>query len=521
MMRRGMIMRLFGGYTLYLLGIVCVGLFFRVFQLSYGVPSVSHEEYVTLSRSWIMHFDDLNPGWFLWPGGLIYLQFVLLRFIQIFGFREWAEFVIAARGFQVMLGMLTIISIFAIVKRVYGIFTGLIAALFVAVFPQHIYYSRLARPEAFVALMTVGAYWFALSFMQIGRLRHFMLSCLAVSLAFSVKYNGIIAIVIPFAAYIYAYRARLVRISPPVALIGAAIGLVTVFILLNPYTILDSPAFFRNVDEIFLQRSETLQGPWAQATRTWQIIISSFGLPLSAILGVAMIRLLASRRSEDIALLMSTVAAFGFIVLWLPSARNMLAGLLFLLIICSIFIGKGMSWLKNHVGVFWATGATIFGIGILISFFVVNNISMVKELTQRSVTHDVNEWLISHVPPGSRIYWGFEAPIPIVTRGGDSLYAAYVGDVEPDFRYTHDYSAFKRDYDYVILTQEHRRYLENSAFNPAAYEFYTRLYQDAEVTQFHWDRFAASGSSAPYFQILRDLTKKSGQVYVFRFIYRE
>lgn len=518
MTRRSIIMRLLRGYELYLLIIVCVGLFFRVFQLSYGIPSVSHEEYVTLSRSWSMSIGDLNPGWFLWPGGLIYLQHVLLRFIQVVGFKEWSEFVIAARVFQVALGILTIVSIFAVVKRVYGTFVGLVAALFVAVSPQHIYYSRLARPETFVALMTVGAYWFALCFMQAGRLRHFMLSCLAVSLAFSVKYNGIIAIIIPFAAYIYAYQARLVRISPLTALMSAVAGLAMVFILLNPYTVLDYPAFLRNVDEILLQRSETLQGPWNQITRTWRIIVSSFGLPLSAVSCIAMILFIKNRRKKDIALLISIVATFGLIILWIPSARNILAGLLFLLIICSIFIGKVVVMLRRRLGAFTAIGLTVLGIGISVAFFVVKDITMVKELTRRSVTNDVNEWIISQVPSGSRIYWGFEATIPIITKDGNSMYAAYTGDIEPDFLYANDYAAFKHDYDYVILTQEHRRYLEDPGLNPAANEFYSQLYQDTVIVQFYWDRLAKSESSAPYFQILRDLTKKNGRIFVFRFI---
>jgi|GEM_PF-6125116 len=512
-------MRLLRGYEIYLLVIVCMGLFLRIFQLSYGLPSVSHEEYVTLSRSWFMGLSgDMNPGWFLWPGGLIYLQYILLRFIQAVGFREWAEFIMAARGFQVALGLLTIVSVFAVVKHVYGTSVGLIAALFVAVFPQHVYYSRLARPETFVALMFIGSYWFALRLIQTGHLRYFVLSVLVAGLAFSAKYNGIIAMIIPCAAYIYSYQVRVVRAPPLTALAFAAGGLLIVFVLLNPYSILDRPTFMNSVHQLSVQRSETLYGPWSQITHAWQVIVSSFGLPLSAVLCAAMVILLAGRRRADIALFISTAAGFGLIIMWIPSARNLIGGLIFLLIICSIFIGKVMSQLKNRFGAFAAIGVGIFVIGFALSFFMVQDVTMVQELTRRSVTSDVSEWIIRHVPPESRIYWGFEAPVPIITNGGDSMFAAYTGDLEPDIRYSGDYAAFSHDYDYVILTQEHRKYLENPALNPEAYAFYSRLYQDTVVTQFDWNRFAASGSSAPYFQIFRDVSQKNGRIYVFRFI---
>jgi len=66
---------------------------------------------------------------------------------------------IAGRLTSVILSLVSILFVYLIANRLSGFFVGLLAAIFMAVVPFNIYYSRVILPEPLVITSLLGSYW--------------------------------------------------------------------------------------------------------------------------------------------------------------------------------------------------------------------------------------------------------------------------------------------------------------------------------------------------------------------------
>ncbi|MGD8819304.1 MAG: glycosyltransferase family 39 protein, partial [Anaerolineae bacterium] len=86
------------------------------------------------------------------------LYYVLLHY--------WTQFlgsgVVAIRLFSVLTGLASIPCLYAVGRRLAGTTVGLLAALFLAVSPFHIYYSQEVRMYGLVTLLCLAAFFCAL-----------------------------------------------------------------------------------------------------------------------------------------------------------------------------------------------------------------------------------------------------------------------------------------------------------------------------------------------------------------------
>lgn len=117
---------------------------------AYSLALTGKDEF---GHSWPMAFQSFND---FKPGFYFYL---VLPFVKVLGLNETA-----VRLPSALLGVLTALTVFLLVKEFFGTRTGLLASLLLAVSPWHLHFSRGGwESNASVFLITAGIYLFILS----------------------------------------------------------------------------------------------------------------------------------------------------------------------------------------------------------------------------------------------------------------------------------------------------------------------------------------------------------------------
>ena len=249
-----------------LLGIVLLAVGLRVPAIDYDLPHVFHPDepaVIRVSRE-IFATGDLNPHFFDYPtlsfyaNALAYTPFYLTgRLSGQFDSRSdvlplqtlamgttmapQPAAVLLNRGVSLIMGVGTVVLLYLIGRALYDRpDAGLIAALLLAVSPNHVYQSRIVTPDAMVTFFIVLAFLAAALILRSDRTWPYALAGLAVGLAGGTKYNGaLIALTIPAAHFL---RTGL-RGWRDVRLYAAGALSFLVFLLTTPYAVLDYPAF--------------------------------------------------------------------------------------------------------------------------------------------------------------------------------------------------------------------------------------------------------------------------------------
>jgi hypothetical protein len=488
------------------------GFVYRLFQNSYGLPTVSHEEYVTLGRAWDMfRTGNFDPRWFSWPTLVTYLEFFILRVMRLSGPVRWIDFALAARCFQAGVGTAVILAVYRLTRTLYGHRPAAIAALVITVCPQMIVYSRLARPEMLVPLFFLIAVYASWGIARTGALRYYLIAGMASGLAAGAKYNGGFALIVPIVMQLLSRRHRSETPRPGV-IWGVLIGVpLAAFLVTNPYAVLNWRIFLQDV---FGLQTYVAFTPFDYLSGIFRTYTEALGVPVALTAAAGLGYAVRKRTMADIVLLVSWAASLLLFVFWNPSMRLMLTSVIILAIFSGRILDAGIVWIHGRLRS--GTAATVAVAGIVLFWYsATENIDLIRELSRQSVSLAVVDWITAHAGDRDGIYWGYEAPVP---RPGGKIPHGYWmnGDIELHLAYAYDYAAFKTDwYHYVILTEDHRRYLDDPNLNPAAYGFYTRLYADAlDTERFDWDRSKPSGYSAPCSQFLRDGNQIRGAIYI-------
>lgn len=144
-----------------------------------------------------------------------------------------------------VLGVVTVLMLFQLGRRMFDLRTALLAALFLAVARFHIehsYYTATSAPTGlFVTLMLIGAWGVATT----GKLHAYLFLGLSVGLATATKYNvGPVGLTVLVAHILYWQRAAL-RESWRVILSGGIAGVG--FLIGNPYALVDWQRFLYDI----------------------------------------------------------------------------------------------------------------------------------------------------------------------------------------------------------------------------------------------------------------------------------
>jgi len=238
-------------------GLVVVAAALRIWGLRWGLPDSAHlfsyhpDEYHSLRGLLSLALSgDLNPHFFNY--GSLYLYLVAAAAVLGHGsilsslsldtlpeaLRLWT---LDARVVSVLAGILTVVIVYALARRVWSELPAVCCALLLALAPLHVLNSHYGTVDVTQALFVALALLFSVRLMQSGRWQDCVWAGLMVGLAASTKYSGLMVIVVPLTAIVLGGgRGKPRRRAADVArkmliVLGAA---VVAFALTSPFTFL-------------------------------------------------------------------------------------------------------------------------------------------------------------------------------------------------------------------------------------------------------------------------------------------
>ena len=201
--------------------------------------------------------SPLNPHWFPLGSILIY-ALVLVRSVAEL-FTDWGamDMRFAGRTLAALADTASVALVFAIGRRMYGPWTGLLAAALTTFAVIHIQHAHFYRPEPFTVLTSLAALWAMLRFMDTLRIRDAALLGLLVGLAAAPKVSAA-PILAPLAlVFLWTWKDRAggrwsdltvssaVRFAPTVLV--AALLASAAFFITTPYALLDFGTFVADI----------------------------------------------------------------------------------------------------------------------------------------------------------------------------------------------------------------------------------------------------------------------------------
>ncbi len=399
--------------TVLLLGILALAFLVRVFAVNFGLPELYHaDEPIVVNHALAYGTGDLNPHFFKIPPLVSYLLFFCYGIFYVLGrtagyfhsvrdleqlfYSDPTSFYLIARViFGVLLGTATVYGVYRLVKRLWTTEMALWAALLLAVNFLHARDSHYIYAD--IPLLCVLLTGFCLMARLSDAPSSWKLHLLCggtIGLAAATKYNGV------FLALPYLWVC--LRTVPwrrwPVfwGFAGATAGLV--FILCNPFSVLDWPLLFREVTD----QSRSNQGvPWFHHIK--YSLSGAVGASLLTVAFGGWLRAVFSGKPAREAMAIFVLGYYMVLCRWgQPYDRYVLPLVPFVCIFAVDFLIPYMDVLSK--------GKVFLGVilkGIIILILVIPAFWKIVQWDRLMASPDVRTvaraWIESHIPPGSRI----------------------------------------------------------------------------------------------------------------------
>jgi len=320
-----------------------------------------------------------------------------------------AQYIIA-RGWSVLFGTATILLVFLVARRLYGMAAGVVAAGILAVLPLHVTHSRLAVPDITMAFFVTASFYYVSRILENRRDSDYWLAAVMVGLAVSNKLNGGIALLTLLFGHLassnHMWSSIWWKLLDRRLIVATGITMLT-FYLATPYlvtapsVVLKELAFsilsegtreisFGTLKETLLGVSDGL-GPVALLGSVLAIVWSFSGgrrddRPIKLILLTSLIYLLpfaiSPRRSEYYLLpilpMVCIMASYGFLNTW-----------------------KQIS--LSFARVTWMRFTLLAIVASLLAFSGARTLSTAMELYEVDAGALAKKWIEENIPVGTRI----------------------------------------------------------------------------------------------------------------------
>jgi 4-amino-4-deoxy-L-arabinose transferase-like glycosyltransferase len=403
-----------------LCAIVVLGGILRLWGVDAGAPfRMGVDEPVIVSNALRMvRTGDFHPYFFDYGGLTLYLHAAVGALAFMTGAMEgrWShldavwegDLLVAGRTATALLGTLTIVLVFRIGLR-WGTTVALIAALVMAVLPAHVREAHFILTDTPLTLFTTLALLLSIRAAERQTLPALALAGLAVGLATAIKYNGVLALLMPaLVAVTLPPGRRLAALT--VAVAAAAVT----FLACAPYTVLDLPAFLNGL--AFLMQSYNQHRPLPEAMANYVAYLRNwFTWPgvLPAQVGYAALLLIAAgfvvmfRRAQAapqrVAALL--VVAFTLAYFWFVSTQALQYGRYLLPIGPMLAVGLAVALhaLIGRADRGW-TRATVWAVVVLLLLPPTASAVSWNRTHQRTTTAEqAAQWIVSQAAAGDRV----------------------------------------------------------------------------------------------------------------------
>jgi hypothetical protein len=303
--------------------VVIGGLLLRLSGVSYGLPDlIPHSD--TPKQIMLLHYfmqgELMVPDYY--PVGHIYLYAALLKIfwllaplpgqaplLAIGSVANSSNLIIAARTLSVFLASGIPLLGYLAARRLWGVWAGLAAALFLALDPVHMNYARQVMGDVPQTFWVMFSFYFAVRMLQEKRWWDCLLAGLFAGFAVSAKLYGGYIITAGFAAWLLASPRQVWM--PLLIIAGLALGVV----INTPYIFIDPAFWYHNVTYLSAEQygvgyDRTI---WEGFLYSFTGLIHRFHLPwlLTALAGLVI--LIKRHRKEDLLFLVPALLSIIFI----------------------------------------------------------------------------------------------------------------------------------------------------------------------------------------------------------------
>jgi len=397
-----------------------------------------------------------NPNWFPYGSLPLYLIKGVQLISQYIHPLDIFDLRIAGRFISALADSTTVFLLFILGKRFYGRNVGLLAACLTALAVLHVQLSHFYTVDTLLTLATLGTIFFSIKVAQHGNIRDSILAGIFISIGLTIKVSIIpifLIFIIAHGLHLFSdtqqnfYFSRINKtkfIKTSKSIVASILTSFTVFVLIQPYAILDWPilvmdsGFFKGIIEVlktfsgagfhsidgnqfvrdiieqsgmvhrlidFPYTRQYIDTPvyWYQIK---QLAIWGLGIPLGIIAWLAVpygiLHVIVKRRKSDIIIISWIVLYFllvgsfdvKFIRYLLPITPLM------------ILIASGM--LIDSVIRLRQIGTKAFRIGLIIIAGVVlftglYSLSYQSIYTRQHTAQEASDWIRNNVPKGSVI----------------------------------------------------------------------------------------------------------------------
>ena len=202
-----------------------VALVVRLIGLRWGLPSAEHfysyhpdERQIAAAVASLDFFNgDFNPDFFNYPSLYIYLVYIVHFLGSGLGVLPapaspnvvWPflhNIILSGRFVTALLGAATVPLVFLIGRKIGDVRTGVLAALLLMFLPGHVQHSHFATVDAPVTFFVTLCLWFSVRAAATQRetawrQRQLLIAAFIAGLAAATKYNGVLVLVAPLAAW--------------------------------------------------------------------------------------------------------------------------------------------------------------------------------------------------------------------------------------------------------------------------------------------------------------------------------
>jgi 4-amino-4-deoxy-L-arabinose transferase-like glycosyltransferase len=227
---------------------------------------------------------DLNPHWWFHPSLQRYLAVATYAVVFILGVPRgrWVhvtditveDMLYWGRFVGVVSGTVTVLVAYLLGRRLFGTRVGFLSAALLAVFPAAVQHSQYNKPDPVIAMMTAISVLVTLVYLERGGNGYALASGIAVGLAASAKYNGIL-VVVPFVVAAF-FRNRWRTLARPDLYVGA-LGTFLGFLMGCPFFLTEIHLFLdqlaHDISTYAYEGREGAEGVdnwWGHATYTYR-----------------------------------------------------------------------------------------------------------------------------------------------------------------------------------------------------------------------------------------------------------
>jgi len=250
--------------NLALAGILGLAFLLRVVGIQFGLPHLYHaDEPIVVNHALAYGMGDLNPHYFKFPPLVTYLlffcygvYFLIVRGLGVISgvedfqnlfFSDPSSFYLLGRlVFGAGVGTFHIFLLYHLIRRFFGSWHALASAFVLAVNFLHVRDSHYLYLDVPLLTFLMTAFFPIFSLLEEAKAKHYCLFGILLGLAVGTKYNGFFILAPFLVAHVLSSGLNFKTFFRP-AIFATAFLSLFVFLITNPYAVLDSPAFFRDL----------------------------------------------------------------------------------------------------------------------------------------------------------------------------------------------------------------------------------------------------------------------------------